>query len=298
MSDASSSHRVFPRSWLFTPAHHPRRVSKALASGAEAVIVDLEDAVPADQREAALRTLSEISSDAAAPRRAWYVRVHPVGDARFEVDVKAAVDAGAAGIVLAKAQCAADVRRAERLLALQRERFEVVPVIETPAGLLEAAAIMSAGKHVSGVMFGAEDFAVRLGPYVGQTAPGSDMQQARGMLALAAAARGVPAIDKVCLAVRDAAHLTTECEQACELGYSGKAIIHPDQIAPVHAVMRPSAGRLAWARRVLDAMAAARAKGDSVVVVDGQMIDPPVVRRAQETVTIAEHTLKDTHRDE
>ena len=297
MSDARSSASVFPRTWLFVPAHQSERVRKALASSAEAVIVDLEDGVPLDQRDAALQTLRNLPVNTAEARDQWYVRVHPVNEPTFETDVQTAMHAGAKGVLLAKAETEADVQHAASLLSASCERFDIVPLVETPAGLLNAARIAGAAEHVTALMLGAEDLAVRLGPYVGQTALGTDMQHARWTLALAAAARGVAAIDMVCPAVRDAARLTRECQQACEMGFSAKAIIHPDQIEVVHEVMRPSAERVAWAHRVLAAAAEAQARGDAAVAVDGQMVDPPIVQRARQTIALAGNVRKGQSND-
>lgn len=280
-----------PRSWLFVPAHQPRRVGKALASAAEAVIVDLEDGVPADQRETALQTLANMPSPAAANRTCpWYVRVHAVSEATFEHDMREASRAGVNGVVLPKVATPDDVQRADALARQHGRPLALVPLIESPAGLLHASDIAGANKQVAALMLGAEDLSVQLGPYIGQhegsAHEGLGVLHARWMVAVAAAAHGIPAIDKACLKVRDENALAHECAQACELGFSGKALIHPDQIEGVHAAFQPSAARVAWADRVVAAAARAQAQGQAAVVVDGAMIDAPVLARARQVIEL------------
>ncbi len=282
-----------PRTWLFVPAHQPDRIAKALASAAETVIVDLEDAVPADQRAAARQTLVDALRMIKTHKR-WHVRVHGADDEACEADVRAAVAAGAAGIVLAKTQRPGDVSRVADMLRGCDRPIDIVPLIESPGGLLDAPAIAAASEHVTALMLGAEDLALGLGPYVGRGGadPGSggrDMVHARWMLSLAAAARGVAAIDKVCLAVDDEPALSRECEEACELGFSGKALIHPRQIAVAHRVFQPGPQQVAWARRVMEAAEHAARQGTAAVLLDGRLVDRPVVERARQTVALSEH---------
>ncbi len=247
------------RTVLFVPGDRPDRFAKAAAAGADAVVVDLEDAVaPADKDAARAHAVAWLEAGNEA-----VVRVNAVGTPWHDADVAAL--AGAA-IMLPKAERPADVERAGRV---------VVPLVETAAGLAAAREVCA----VAGVVrpaFGSIDLAAELG-----VDPGSHtaLLHARSALVLAAAAAGcAPPLDGVTTALDDPRALRRDTAHAVELGFTGKLCVHPRQIGPVHDALRPSDEDIAWARRVL---AAGESAGESAVAVDGRLVDRPVRLRAR-----------------
>jgi len=258
-----------PRSALFVPADRPERHQKALDSGADAVIVDLEDAVAAAKKDEARGVLVE-----SLARRdgdtVCLVRINsPLLD-EGRADLEALPAMRADGIVVPKA----DVESVEIAAAAG---LPLVALVETAGGILDAAAI---ARHpaVDVLMLGPVDLSLELDV---RHEPGEDgLATARAMLVLAAAAGGIPGpLDGPCVQAKDADALAAEIERARMLGFAGKSCIHPSQIEPVNAAFAPSAEEVAWATEVLAAYE--EADGSGVVVLDGEMIDLPVVLRAR-----------------
>ncbi|HEV7624048.1 MAG TPA: aldolase/citrate lyase family protein [Amnibacterium sp.] len=253
---------------LFCPADRPDRYGKALAA-ADAVILDLEDAVAAGRKDAARDAVAA----SALPTERTVVRVNPASAGMLAADL-AAVDAAGYGIVmLAKAESVAD------LAAL--DRYAVIALCETPAGVLAAPALAAATNTV-GLMWGAEDLVAALG---GRSSRGPDgryrdvARAARAAVLLAAGAAGKAAYDAVHLDLADDAGLAAEAEDAAASGFAGTVCIHPRQVPIVREAFRPTDAELAWARRVLEAAAAG-----GVLAVDGRMVDEPLLVQARRVV--------------
>ncbi len=261
------------RSFLFAPGSEERKLVRALGSGADAVVADLEDAVaPAEKaaaRDLTTRLVAETETNAAR-----LVRVNGVGTEWHDADV-AAVEASAAdGIVLPKATAAAVAAVADRV------DLPIVAIVETAAGLREAFAIASHGS-VRALMLGAVDLGLQLG--LEPRADGHEILFARSSLVVDSAAAGLRGpIDRVWVDVRDIDGLTGDCLVGRSLGFRGKALVHPDQIAPTHEAFAPSVDELRRAREIVAAYERAEADGRGVVALDGEMIDAPVVERARE----------------
>jgi citrate lyase subunit beta/citryl-CoA lyase len=258
-----------PRSALFVPADRPERHQKALDAGADAVIVDLEDAVAAAKKAEARQILVH-SSAAGMGGTECLVRINSplLEEGRADLEALAAMRVDA--VVVPKADATSvDIAAASGL--------PLVALVETAAGVLDAAAI---ARHpaVAMLMLGPVDLSLELGV---EQDPGDDgMNTARGLLVLAAAAAGIPGpIDGPCVQVGDRAALALEIERARRLGFVGKACIHPAQVEPVNLAFSPTAEEIAWAERVAAALDSNNGAG--VVILDGEMIDRPVVLRAQ-----------------
>ncbi|MGY2084139.1 HpcH/HpaI aldolase/citrate lyase family protein [Blastococcus sp. SYSU DS0539] len=252
--------------WLFVPGDRPDRFAKAAATGADVVVLDLEDAVAPDAKEAARTEVAAWLRDAP---RTCAVRVNADGpDLAADLAVLAA--AGPALVLLPKAQEPRAVAAVvDRLPAGSR----VVALVETARGVLDAAAV-AAVPGVARLAFGNFDLAAELAV---DPDHGPAMAPARGALVLASAAAGLPApVDGVTGAVGDAARLGEDVARARALGFGGKLCIHPAQVGPVATAFAPSEEELAWAERVL-----AGAGSNGVAVVDGRMVDRPVVERAR-----------------
>ncbi|WP_313087557.1 CoA ester lyase [Pseudomonas sp.] len=258
------------RTALFVPATRPERIAKALATGADAVIVDLEDAV-AEQLKAQARDQLAAFLDA-NPGAQVRVRINAAGHAQQARDLALCTAyAGVAGVVLPKAESAAQVT------AAAASGKPVWPIVESARGLAALADIAAAG-GVERLSFGALDLGLDLGLASGTPAAERILDQARYALLLQSRLAGLaPPLDSVFPDIQDLPGLARFAADARDMGFGGVLCIHPSQVAVVHETLMPSADELAWAQRVL----AAGASGEGVFVVDGHMIDAPVIGRAR-----------------
>ena len=267
--------RTAPRSYLFVPGNRPDRFEKALASGADAVIVDLEDAVPpegkAEARAAVARWL--------APQHAVVIRINGAATLWFAEDLALCALAGVAGVMVPKAERVADLQR----IATVAVGRAVLPLIETAAGF-ENLRTLAGVDSVQRLVFGSIDFQLDLGIL------DDELTAFRSQLVLVSRlANLVAPVDGVCTAIDDTEQLQRDTARARRLGFGAKLCIHPRQVEAVNQGFVPSADEVAWARRVL--AAAAQARG-AAVALDGRMIDRPVILRAQAIVDEAEARLQ------
>jgi citrate lyase subunit beta / citryl-CoA lyase len=280
------------RSLLFVPGHRREMIAKAAAAGADAVILDLEDGVAPGEKEAARRTVAAALDGSLPGHPVVFVRVNGTGSGLLDADLRGAARARMDGVCLPKCDSPADVQAlAARLLTVEdrlglpRGRLRILALIETTRGVQNAAAVARESPRVWGVVFGAEDFTADAG--LPRTREGTELAPARTAVSLAAHAAGVEAIDGIFADFRDDAGLAADTAEARRLGYTGKTVIHPAQIAPVHRVLAPAADEIAKARRIVDAFEQAEAAGSGIVVVDGAMVDRPVAVRAQRVLARA-----------
>ncbi|MBT9490666.1 MAG: CoA ester lyase [Rubrivivax sp.] len=256
------------RAWLFVPGDRPERYDKALAAGADQVIIDLEDAVAPDYKARA-RTLLMAWLGHTAARVA--VRLNAADTGWFHDDLALLDLPAVVAIVLPKAEDPAVLA----MLAARRPGLALVPLVESAAGLAAVRAIATA-PGVQRLAFGHLDFQVDLGL---RDAAEDDLLPFRCEIVLASRlARIAPPLDGVTAALDDAERLAADVARARRLGFGGKLCIHPKQVAGVRAGFAPAAAEIAWSRRLLDAAAAA---GGAAVAVDGKMVDRPVMLRAE-----------------
>lgn len=255
------------RSFLFVPGNRPERFDKACAAGADAVILDLEDAVAPAGKEAAR---DGVRQWLAAGGRAW-LRLNGTGTAWHGQDLDLLDAAGVLGVMLPKAEHADELRS---LAAGLRPGVPLVPLIETAVGLWHARDL-AAVPGVQRLAFGSVDYQLDLGIQ----GDGEELLQARSQLVLASRVAGVLApVDGVTVAIDDEAVLQSDIARARRLGFGGKLCIHPKQVAAVQAGLRPPASDIDWARRVI---AAAEAAGQDAVRLDGKLVDLPIIGRAR-----------------
>ena len=275
------------RSMLFVPGDRPERFAKAAASGADAVIVDLEDAVAPARRAEARRHAAEWLRAQACDVPRW-VRINPVDTADALEDLAAVVEARPDGVVLPKARNGADLARLDHWLeALEARHGQprgaiavVALVTETAQALLEAASFATPPARVTGYSWGAEDLAAEVGASANRTADGEFAalyRQARNACLLMAAAAGVRALDTTDVEFRDLAALERRARDSSRDGFAGKLAIHPAQVPVIHAAFTPGEAEVAWARRVVEALSGA----SGAVALDGRMIDRPHLRQAE-----------------
>lgn len=254
------------RSLLFVPGNRPERFDKALAAGASAVIIDLEDAVAPTDKDAARAALAAWLK----PHHAVVLRINSVDTPWFADDLALCGAPGVAAVMLPKAE------RAETLATVTAAGARaLLPLVESAAGLAGLPAL-AAAPGVQRLAFGSIDLQVDLGL---KDATEDELLPFRLQLVLASRLAGIGApVDGVSTAIDDEARLQIDVQRARRLGFAGKLCIHPRQVGPVNAGMAPSAAELAWAQRVI---AAASAAGGAAVAVDGKMVDKPVLLRAE-----------------
>lgn len=258
------------RSLLFVPGNRPERFAKAGASGADVVCIDLEDAVPPGERAAArTATLNFMVVQAAGHR--YGLRINRLASNDGLRDLLALADANAAPafVMIAKTESAAEVA----IVAAQLPDVPLIALVESARGLQAVTVISHAHPQLQALMFGGADMAADLGCGFAW----EPLLHARSTLVMAAAAAGLAAVDVPWLDVADADGAAAETRRAAALGYTGKALIHPAQVAPVHAAFSPTPAALAWAQRVVQASTA----DSAAVLVDGRLVDRPVVLAAQ-----------------
>jgi citrate lyase subunit beta / citryl-CoA lyase len=281
------------RSFLFVPANVPRRIEKAVTLDADAVILDLEDSVAPSDKPATRDAI------VAALGRSWkslvYVRVNAPSTEYCYADLVATVRKGIHGVVVPKIESAADLHAIDWLLAaLERERglaegsLDLMPQIETAAGVQRVDRVFQARNlrpypgawRVKRAAFGAADYGHELG--LAPTLDEPELADARARLVLASRAAGLEnPIDSPWFHFKETAAFQRALERSRRGGFQGRLCVHPDQLAPVNAAYLPSAEELARAERIVAAFREAEAKGAAAIQVDGQMVDYPVVHRAQ-----------------
>ncbi len=263
------------RTLLFVPGNRPERFAKAVASGADAIVLDLEDAVAvADKVSARDAVQGWLRSTPYLGGPLRVVRVNARGTPWFDDDLLALRDVGAHDLMLPKCEWPADLDALPDV--------GLWPLIESARGLANAAAI-GAARGVQRLIFGGLDLQVDLGMMA--DADETELAPYRAQLVLAARLAGLPApVDGVTIALHDDVALATATRRAMRAGFGAKLCIHPRQVAVVHAAMHPDEAAIAQAHRVLEAAAA----GGGAVAVDGMMVDRPVILRAQAVLARAE----------
>lgn len=284
------------RSFLFAPGNVARRVEKAFTLDADAVIVDLEDSVAVHEKE---KTRAAVADALARPRKArGYVRVNAPSSAFCYGDLVATIHQGVDGVVLPKVESAADLHAIDWLIAaLERERglaegsIDLMPQIETAAGVQRIERIVQARNlrpypgpwRVKRVAFGAADYGHELG--LAPTLDEPELAHARARVVLASRAAGLEnPIDSPWFHFKEPEAFQRALERSRRGGFQGRLCVHPDQLEPVNRAYLPSDDELARAERIVAAFREAEARGAAAIQVDGQMIDYPVVHRAQAVI--------------
>ncbi len=277
------------RSLLFVPGDSEKKLAKSLGSGADVLILDLEDSVVAERKAAARRiTRDFLAARPGGPK--LFVRVNPLASGMILDDLAAITGGRPDGIVLPKAAGGDDMRRLDHYLAALEARegmaagtIAILPIAsETAAAMFTFQSYAGSSARLCGIMWGCEDLAADVGAAENR-APGGDYLEpfrlARSLCLFGAAAAGVAAIDTVFTDFRDEAGLEREARAAERCGFTAKAAIHPGQVAAINRAFTPDDAAVAWARKVVDAFAAAPDAG--VIGVNGKMLDRPHLRAAQ-----------------
>lgn len=279
------------RSKLFVPGSRPELFGKALASGADALSFDLEDAVAPDRKADARKTVASwLAARPPGSAPLMIVRINALDSAFFDTDLAAMAGSGVDVVNLPKIEAAEEVIEvARRLEVLEREAgrqgsIGILANIETPRGVRLAAAIAAADRRVIGLQLGFGDL---FEPFGIDRTELDAVNPIRLAVRLAAAEAGLPAYDGAFVDVADGKAFRRECEAARRFGLAGKSCVHPTQIAIANAVFRPTAGEVERARKVLDAAERNLAAGIGAFTIDGVMVDGPFIERARAVVALA-----------
>jgi citrate lyase subunit beta / citryl-CoA lyase len=267
-------------------------LEKATAFAADALVLDLEDSVPEHEKDAARGLVRDSIPRLLTAGRELWVRVNSTYTGRARDDVRSVIQPGIAGILLPKADTPeivryadAIIREAERLAGLETGMAGLIAHIESAGALLRATEIARASTRVRALAFGGEDYAADM--RLERTEGGEELSFPRHMVAVAARAAGVLAIDTVFPYLHDLDALVRDARAGRRAGYAGKLLIHPEQIEPVAAVFTPSDDELRTARQRVQAYDEALNAGQGAIDVDGVMVDAPVAKRARELLELA-----------
>lgn len=284
-----------PRSWLFVPGDSERKQIKALASGADALILDLEDSVAPAQLPSARDRVRDFLSSSRASQELW-VRVNPWSSGQLLQDARAVISAKPHGLVIPKVSTREEVIEIDQALA-QIEADEgaqagslrlLLIATETPRALFELHALAGGSRRVIGLTWGHEDLSAALGVTDKFNPDGSlafTFQLARSLCQLGAAACGIAAIDGVQANFRDATATKLEAVRAYRDGFAGKLAIHPDQVSAINAAFTPSTAEIEQAQRIVAAFDAQPDAG--VIGLDGRMLDRPHLLQARRVLALA-----------
>ncbi len=279
------------RSVMITPGHRPERLAKAVSLPADSLIFDLEDAVPPARKPEARAVVAQALTELSFGRRERAVRLNAIGSADFVADMAALPWASIDAVMLPKVERAEDLQKLDAALDAALDAgapgrdIAVIATLETPRGILNALTIADASPRLAALFLGPGDYTMQTG---GRITP-RVLEFPRQILVAAAGAVGAQALDAPYLAdLRDVAATGQDAASARELGFSGKVVFHPDQIAPVNEAFTPSAEEVAKARRYIAAFQEAAAKGENLAYVDGTFIAMDLVPNMERILALAE----------
>jgi citrate lyase subunit beta/citryl-CoA lyase len=267
------------RSLIFVPGNSTRFIDKAKTLSADIICFDLEDSVPSNEKDVARKIIGNALSNRREYNRPVYVRTNSPESGLVSADLKAVVRKGIDGIIVPKVNDAREIMNTKKQLAtLEKERrtgkIALMPSIETTKGVVSAYQIAGADDRINAIVFGVFDFLYDMRLDYDENDP-AGYAYARAKVPVDARAAGVHAIDGIWQKIDDTEGLVRDAALAKRLGYSGKSMIHPSQIEPVHRIFLSSKNEIEWARKVVQALAEAmeRGSGRGAVRLEGRMID-------------------------
>jgi len=274
------------RALLYVPGNDAGKIAKAAALGVDAVILDLEDGVALNRKDEARATILEALKNTDFGPAERLVRINPFYTQRAERDLEAVLPGRPEAVVLPKANSADLLRETDRLLNAAEERLGLTPgsigivaLIESGLAFVNLSSICAASPRLQGLILGAEDLAADTG--ITRTDEAGELLYARSALVMHAAAFGLQAIDMVQTNFKNEELLRQECLTGARLGFTGKQIIHPAQVAVTQSAFTPSAEEVERAQLIMEKAQIAQAQGMGAYSLDGEMVDLPVVKRAE-----------------
>jgi len=292
------------RTLLYVPGNMPSMLQNIPLFQCDSVIIDLEDAVPLNEKDAARILVKRYLENYRQRNKEVLVRINPLDTKWAYQDLRTVLPALPDGIRLPKADTPEIVERLDTMLTefeeefgLEIGRFSILPSLESASGIINAVEIAKTSKRVFGLAFGAEDYTASM--EIERTKGGEELFNARTQVLWAAKAAGIQAIDTIFADVNDMEGLRAETELAKKLGYTGKSMVNPRQIDVIHEVFAPKQEEIDYAMQVIEAIKRARQMGTGVISLGGKMIDAPVVKRAGRVLRTAHaHGLVDEIIDE
>ncbi len=272
------------RSLLFVPGNNLRFLEKAKTLSADIVCFDLEDSVPLEEKKSARNIIKGELERRTDYESEIYVRTNSPMSELIGEDLAAIVQEGIDGIVIPKVNNASEIKKIEKILAnLEKKRklkpIELMASIESTEGVVNAYSIASTSNRISSLIFGVFDLLNDLGIEYTKQAEGA--KYARAKIPIDARAAGKYALDAIWQDLNDEPGLEQDCTMARNLGYTGKTIIHPNQIQTTHRIFYPTSSEVEWAKKVIDAYVSAKKKKKGATKVEGKMIDEVHFKRAQ-----------------
>jgi citrate lyase subunit beta/citryl-CoA lyase len=276
------------RSVLYMPGSNARALEKARTIAADALILDLEDAVAPDAKDSARLQVCQAVKEGGYGLREIIIRVNALSTQWGYNDIAAASRSGADAILLPKVESADAIRHMEAIMRANGapDELAIWAMMETPRSVLAAERIATASPRMACLVMGTSDLAKELD--CAHTRERLPMITSLGLCMLAARASGLAILDGVYLDLQDDAGFEYACRQGAELGFDGKTLIHPKQVAPCNRVFTPRPEDVEWSRKIIAAHAAAAARGEGVAVVDGKLIENLHVESAKRLVAMAE----------
>jgi citrate lyase subunit beta/citryl-CoA lyase len=270
-------------------------IDKALGLNADAIMLDIEDGVAPNEKDAARKNIAESLGREKHPGSpARYVRINAIGHARMDADLEAVVRPGLEGLVCPKVDTPDEVRKVDAILndrepkmKMEKGGVKLLIAIESPKGLLNAPAIAAASSRNVGIIFGAEDYGREIGLPAVREGEARDLLYARSAIVVAAASAHVQAVDGVWVDLNDSDGLLGFAKQSRQLGFSGMSCIHPSQVDAINTVFSPTPEEIEYCQKVLQAFEEANARGDGSIAFGGQLIDRPIVERARRAIDTA-----------
>ena len=278
------------RSLIFVPGNNPRFLEKAKKLQADIVCFDLEDSVPDNEKTKARKLIKTVLKSRKSYQSSIFVRTNSPLSGKIPSDLKEIVQKGIDGIVIPKVNNTNELKKIEKILVgLEKTHklkpIQIIPSIESAEGVVNTHDISSFGKRVSAVIFGVFDLLNDLG--VEYTKDPEGARYSRAKIPVDARAAGVAAIDAIWQDLKDLKGLEKDCKIGKSLGYSGKSIIHPDQISVVHKLFHPNKTEIIWAKKVCKTYLESSKKGKGATTVDGKMIDEVHFKQAKALLDIA-----------
>jgi citrate lyase subunit beta/citryl-CoA lyase len=272
------------RSLIFVPGNNSRFLEKAKNLQADIVCFDLEDSVPDNEKVNARKLIKSALKSRKSYKPSIFVRTNSPTSGKIPSDLKEVVQKGIDGIVIPKVNNVKDMKKIEKILSgLEKTRklkpIQIIPSIESAEGVVNTFSIASSGKRVSAVVFGVFDLLNDLG--VEYTKESEGAKYSRAKITVDAHAAGVAAIDAIWQDLKDSKGFEKDCKIGKSLGYSGKSIIHPDQIPVVHKLFYPNKSEISWAEKVCKIYLESTKKGKGATTVDGKMIDEVHFKQAK-----------------
>lgn len=276
------------RCLLFMPGDDLKKIQKGISLGVDSIVMDLEDGVALNRKDAARATIATALSDLDFGRSEKIVRINPIGSGLEQADLAAILALQPDSLMLPKVERADQVQWLDHVLA--GTDIRLLPIIETARGVINLKDIAQASDRLDALIFGAEDLAGDIGAT--RTKAGWEVFYARSAVVTHATAFGLRAIDTLCIDFNDEAALIEDCRFGVQLGFSGKLAIHPKQVAVIQEAFTPTDEQLTAAQRLIDAHERHQAGGVGAFAVDGKMIDMPAIRAAEQVLAKARATGK------